>query len=106
MRLERNVAVPARRPPALLGEGDPERPDQDPARLGRLDHVVDVAPLGRHVGVRELLGVVLDQARALGDLVARPVELAQRQAAFSEPFAGIERSEFANNRRRWKILTR
>ena len=38
-----------------------QAPDQDPAGVGRVDHVVDVAALGRHVGVGVALGVLLDQ---------------------------------------------
>ena len=41
-----------------------ERRDQDGPRLPRLDHLVDVAALGRVVGVREALLVVRDQLGA------------------------------------------
>ena len=49
-----------------------EAADQDPPGLGRVDHVVDVAPLGRHVGIGVALGVLLDQLLAAAHRVGRP----------------------------------
>src|ERR1700730_5479844 len=50
----------------MLGGGHAQRVDEHGAGLLGLDDVVDVAALGRVVGVGELLTVVLDQLRGLG----------------------------------------
>ena len=55
-----------------LRERSLERVDQHRARPARLDHVVDVAPLGGGVGVRELVLVVLDQLGAAGLGLGQP----------------------------------
>ena len=76
-RLERDVAVLARRARLALRDRGPQRVDQHGPRAPRLDHLVDVAALGRGVRVREALLVVGDQLGAprlrivgLGELVA------------------------------------
>ena len=63
-RLERDVAVLALRRRHALGAQRLERGDQLRPRLVRHDHVVDVAALGRRVGVREARLVVVDQLAA------------------------------------------
>ena len=61
---KRDVAVLALRPLDALGLQRLERVDQARARLVRDQHVVDVAALGRRVGVREARLVVGDQLLA------------------------------------------
>ena len=46
------------------------------AGLGRVDDVVDVAPLGRHVRVGEALGVLVDQLGPAGDRIGGVLQLA------------------------------
>ena len=62
--LQRDVAVLALRAGLALGQQRLERGDQLRARLVRDDHVVDVAALGRRVGVGEARLVVVDQLLA------------------------------------------
>ena len=69
--LKRNISVPARRPLALLAQGDAQRLDQRRARMRGLDHVIDIAALRRHQGVGELLDVVGDQLSAPRGRVTR-----------------------------------
>src|SRR6266498_3050050 len=74
---EGNVAVLAARAGLVLGQRRLERVDQHRARPPRLDHVVDIAALGRGVRIREALPVILDQLlaariRILGDLELPP----------------------------------
>ena len=49
----------------LLGQRRFEGVDQHGTRAPRLDHLVDVPPLGSGVWIREPLAIVLDQLRAL-----------------------------------------
>src|SRR5690606_37382050 len=58
---QRHVGVLALRQLLPLGAEEVEAGDQLHAGVGRVDDVVDVAPLGRVVGVGVLLGVLLDQ---------------------------------------------
>src|SRR3954453_13218113 len=62
--LERDVPVLALRSLDPLGLEGAQRADQLRARLVRLDHVVDVAALGRRVRVGEVSLVVVDQLGA------------------------------------------
>src|SRR5690349_13304356 len=76
---ERDVAVPPWRARSLLAHGDPQRPDELRTRAPRLDHVVDVSPLGRDERVGEPLRVLVDERAALaGGILVRgqltPVE--------------------------------
>src|SRR4029453_12029017 len=63
-RLERDVPVLALRALDALGLQGAERADQLGPGLVRFDHVVDVAALGRRVGVGEVGLVVVDQLGA------------------------------------------
>jgi hypothetical protein len=63
-RLERDVPVLALRARLALGQQRVQRGDDLRARLVRDDHVVDVAALGRAVGVREARLVVVHQLLA------------------------------------------
>ena len=56
-----------------LGAQHLEAGDELDAGLGRVDHVVDVAALGRDVRVGEALGVLVDQLGPLGDRVVGAV---------------------------------
>src|SRR5438552_17388659 len=58
--LERNVAMLARRNAVALGLQGGERGDQARARNAGIDDVVEVAPRGGFIGVRELLPVLVD----------------------------------------------
>src|SRR5438445_5089711 len=58
--LKRNVAMLARRNAVALGLQCGERRDQTRARIARIDDVVEVAPRGGFIGVRELLPVLVD----------------------------------------------
>src|SRR4051794_37112644 len=62
--LERNVAVLAGREHFALRAQHRERARQDLAGLARIDHVVDIPPLGRDVRVGEALGVLGDELGA------------------------------------------
>src|SRR5438093_11289085 len=62
---EWNVAMLLRRVPVALVLQHLERADETRARLLRLDHLVDVAELGRLVRVRERLPIVGDEPLAL-----------------------------------------
>src|SRR5215212_4777403 len=75
-RLERDVAVLARRARLSLRDRGAQRLDADGARAPRLDDVVHVAALGRGVGIREALLVVRDQLRAAPVGILRLRELA------------------------------
>src|SRR2546425_10065687 len=58
--LKRNVAMLARRNAVALGLQCGERRDQTRARIAGIDDVVEVAPRGGFIGVRELLPVLVD----------------------------------------------
>src|SRR2546427_6693482 len=58
--LERNVAMLARRVAVALGLQRGEGGDQPGAGVARVDDVVEVAPRGRLVGMRELLAILVD----------------------------------------------
>src|SRR5262245_4573586 len=64
VRLQRDVPVLAARPRLLLRQCGLEGVDQHRPRAARLDHVVDVAPLGGSVWIGEALAVILDQLLA------------------------------------------
>src|SRR5947199_7818010 len=72
---EWNIAMLLGRVPVALVLQHLERPDEARSRVDGLDDLVDVAELGRLVGIGEGAPVVADQALALGGGVLRPLDL-------------------------------
>src|SRR6267143_6722827 len=73
---QRDVAVLLRRVRVALGPRELERGTEARAGVPGLDHLVDVAPLGRHVRMRELLAVLGRLLVAEGRRLCRLLELA------------------------------
>src|SRR5215510_11781065 len=74
--LERDVSVPTRVAPPLFAQRDPQSTDQGAPRAARLDHVVDVAPLGRDVRIREAFRVVRHELATQSRSIRGRVQLA------------------------------